>query len=218
MSVAEIAKNIVNKRWIEQGIWGEECNDGPEGVWKHEEPPDLDSESDTTFEAETFQQSGLFSSVVNKSQRRTRTEGQKRLPRERRAVLRREREASRPYHQFVYQVSKERERISNAAAYVESDLPHNINTKAYDNVKHIWHGQGIWNEKWGLLPGMSWKHEEPLDLADLDAPLSVLRDKVENALHHTDPSPVAVPADTAYYLSQQVKQSLEAAQPESMSG
>jgi hypothetical protein len=39
--------------------------------------------------------------------------------------------------------------------------PPNINTTAYERVKATWVRRGIWNTKWGILPGMSWKHEQP---------------------------------------------------------
>jgi hypothetical protein len=38
-----------------------------------------------------------------------------------------------------------------------------INTRAYENVKNTWNGRGIWNKRWGILPGMLWKQEEPLE-------------------------------------------------------
>jgi hypothetical protein len=34
-----------------------------------------------------------------------------------------------------------------------------INTTAYQKVRNTWISQGIWNDSWGLLPGMRWKHE-----------------------------------------------------------
>lgn len=41
--------------------------------------------------------------------------------------------------------------------------PHDINTTAYERLKSAWTKRGIWNNKWGVLPGMSWKHEEPFE-------------------------------------------------------
>ncbi len=34
---------------------------------------------------------------------------------------------------------------------------------AYERVKSIWTRRGIWWERWGVLPGMSWKHELPFE-------------------------------------------------------
>ncbi|PGH05475.1 hypothetical protein AJ79_06782 [Helicocarpus griseus UAMH5409] len=94
---------------------------------------------------------------------------------ERRAKLEREREASRPFHQFVFQVSKERERIQRETGN-DGELTTiaardaDINTRAYDNVKNIWIRRMIWNNKWGILPGMTWKHEESIEWLSADLP------------------------------------------------
>ena len=41
--------------------------------------------------------------------------------------------------------------------------PPDINTTAYKRVKSAWTKRRIWNTKWGVLPGMSWKHEQPFE-------------------------------------------------------
>lgn len=41
--------------------------------------------------------------------------------------------------------------------------PLDVNSTAYKRVKNTWMERGIWNRKWGVLPGMSWKHEQPLE-------------------------------------------------------
>jgi len=41
--------------------------------------------------------------------------------------------------------------------------PANLNTTAYDRVKARWKKWGVWNDNWGVLPGMSWPHERPLE-------------------------------------------------------
>ena len=74
----------------------------------------------------------------------------------------REREASRPFHQFIYQVSKERERIQSESGPIPLHSA-DINTKAYENVKTTWMKRSIWNTRWGVLPGMSWKHEQSIE-------------------------------------------------------
>ena len=72
---------------------------------------------------------------------------------ERRVIREREREASRPYHQFVYRISKERARIQEESENGEGADVADINMRAYEN----------WNGRWGIVPGMSWKHEETLE-------------------------------------------------------
>ena len=34
---------------------------------------------------------------------------------------------------------------------------------AYTVVKDTWIEKGLWHRKWGVLPGMSWKHELPFE-------------------------------------------------------
>lgn len=118
--------------------------------WKHEEPLELESESRTESEAEY--------STEQLNPRRSKDV-------DRRIIQEPERGASRPYYQFLYQISKKRERIEkNANPQTDASVgTAGINTKAYEAVKEIWCKRGIWNTKWGILPGMSWKHEEPID-------------------------------------------------------
>ncbi|KAG9232395.1 hypothetical protein BJ875DRAFT_544592 [Amylocarpus encephaloides] len=107
-----------------------------------------------------------LSSFVRKPQpkpRRPKSDDEKRQITERRVVREREREASRPYHQFVYQISKERERIQEESENWEGANTTDINTRAYENVKNTWTKRGIWNKRWSVLPGMSWKHEQPFE-------------------------------------------------------
>jgi hypothetical protein len=78
----------------------------------------------------------------------------------------------------MYQVSKEREWIqeeTNDAGRrwgwgeppkieeASVQIPPHINSTAYERVKSTWTGRGIWDERWGILPGMSWKHEQPIE-------------------------------------------------------
>ena len=85
-------------------------------------------------------------------------------------------ESSRPFHQFIYHISKERERVQNDCDSPDSassvSALTNINTKSYENVKGIWVSRGIWNDQGGILPGMVWKHESPLQITDNDRDLS----------------------------------------------
>ncbi|KAH8598556.1 hypothetical protein B0O99DRAFT_738781 [Bisporella sp. PMI_857] len=158
-----IAYETVKKRWVEQGIWNSKWNQFADGLWKHEEPLEPEPESETDSEVGL---SPLFVSFSPKPQSKPRlpkSDDEKRRIAERRAIREREREASRPYHQFVYQISKESERIQEESANREGASTADINTRAYENVKNMWAKRGIWNERWGVLPGMSWKHEQPFE-------------------------------------------------------
>ncbi|KAA6406979.1 MAG: hypothetical protein FRX48_09277 [Lasallia pustulata] len=168
----EEASETVKKRWAEQGIWNNNWNQFAYGLWKHEEPLELESESETDKEAES---SPLFSFFPKQPQPKPtpKSDDEKRRIVERRMVREHEREASRPYHQFIYQISKERERIQDEPANEEGAGAADINTRAYENVKNTWSKRGIWSKRWGILPGMLWKHEQPLEaeIADRSAPV-----------------------------------------------
>ena len=179
------AIETVKKRWVEQGIWKDKWDEMAAGRymnvgrWKHEEPIELESESETDTEAEsppTFSIFGVPQKQPQPKPRRPKSNDENQRVAERRAVREREREASRPYHQFVYQISKERERIQDESANGEGADVADINTRAYENVKNTWTKRGIWNERWGILPGMSWKHEEPLEEETADGPVPVPAD------------------------------------------
>ncbi|KAG5980142.1 hypothetical protein E4U55_004365 [Claviceps digitariae] len=174
-----IATAAVRQLWIEQGIWKEEGENrwdrGPAGVWKHEEPLEPDSESEPDPEAPLSPQysypfgpfGGRVPAPPPPKLEQPKTEEDLRRTADRRAVRERQREASRPYHQFVFQVSKEREKLMQQESESGQDpttaTTASINTRAYDNVKRTWTKRGIWYSKWGILPGMSWKHEGPVD-------------------------------------------------------
>jgi len=154
----DLAKKNVRKDWNEQGIWNPKWNDMASGLWKHEEPLELSSESEA--DSEELPKFNLFS-FLDKERPKPKPKQHKssediRQAIERRAIRQREREASRPFHQFIHQVSKERERMEATLT------PADINTRAYTHVKSIWIKRGIWDTRWGILPGMSWKHEQPL--------------------------------------------------------
>lgn len=108
----------------------------------------------------------------------------KQLLAERQATLKREREASRPIHQFLYHVLREVQGEIGSEEIAANTTAANIYTKAYETVKSTWIRRGIWNRNWGILPGMSWKHEQPLGAAAADsppAPLNPLEDNRSDA-------------------------------------
>ncbi|KAG6015420.1 hypothetical protein E4U43_005353 [Claviceps pusilla] len=142
-----VAADIVKKCWIEQGIWDYGWIGQILGRWKHEEPLTSPPRLQTSTEpASDKLQSQLAAEDI------------------------RSREASRPFHQFIYQVSQERERITAKQPPITeqplNNIAADINTIAYENVKQVWIRRRIWNSKWGLLPGMTWKHEHPFDEED----------------------------------------------------
>ncbi|PGH29544.1 hypothetical protein GX50_07714 [[Emmonsia] crescens] len=141
-------------------------------------PADVGAESDTQGKSISR---GMFSSgpeypppQSSRPQENRNSNEKKQSIAERQATLEREREASRPFYQFIYQVSRERDQIQRAtdraAVTPTSTLPADINTKAYENAMRTWIRRKIWNRKWGILPGMTWKHEEPLELLTADLP------------------------------------------------
>ncbi|KAI1734088.1 hypothetical protein F4680DRAFT_471394 [Xylaria scruposa] len=178
-----IEQGIWNKNWKRWGaaIWR----------WKHEEPlelgPELQivSETETKFpfyspfpwtmrsEHETAEEENSEDddSEENDSDEEDGEEEQEeekkddeetlRIKKER-DVREREREASRPFYQFVYQLSKEREKIQQQLRHNGETItdPDDISTIAYEATKNIWIKRGIWDEKWGIMPGMSWRHEQ----------------------------------------------------------
>ncbi|KAI1655127.1 hypothetical protein F4813DRAFT_398672 [Daldinia decipiens] len=138
--------------------------------WKHEIPLKIESESESESETDSEAQGDVLLSrsartIGGVKRRRPKSDEELRLIANRRLMRERGREASRPFHQFIYQISKEREIIQSKLGPEESISSGltDINTKAYENVQSTWIKRGIWNRKWGILPGMLWKHEQPLD-------------------------------------------------------
>ncbi|KAK2762586.1 hypothetical protein FQN54_000759 [Arachnomyces sp. PD_36] len=124
------AHKTVKERWVEQGIWRPEWEGMVDGIY------------------------------VNT----TRWKHEEPAPVEpvseaERTRLRRERDVSRPYSQFVYQLSKERERIKAQRANDNKPESMGISTKAYKNIKAIWDEWQMWDFRWGMFPGDHWPHE-----------------------------------------------------------
>lgn len=146
VDLVENAKENVKNRWIEQGIWNDEWNaQGPGAHWKHEKIPEPLPEPGPPIMS-------LFGPIIDSRPRQSKEEYEEVL-----LAHQRDTAVSRPYHQFVYQISKERE-------WIEDELNHgdfDIDAKAYQDVKSSWIKQGIWDPRWGDMPGMTWIHEEP---------------------------------------------------------
>ncbi|KAL9013400.1 MAG: hypothetical protein Q9173_001902 [Seirophora scorigena] len=143
----EVARATIIKRWTEQGIWNNKWD--PQNLtlarWKHEEPLALDDRSGRKSPSP----SPIF------AEKQVGTKDDRGTPRPSADIAREatEREASRPLHQFEYQVLKEQEYIEATTA--------SVHKRAYENVKQRWIDRGIWDARWLRLPGMSWKHETP---------------------------------------------------------
>lgn len=158
------AIETIKKRWVEQSIWKDKWDKMAAGWyrdigrWKHEEPLELEPDSETDMEAETPVPSFSFFGIPQKQAqpklRRPKSDEEKRRIAERQVVREREREASRPYHQFIYQISTERKRIQDEYADGDGADAADINTRAYENIKTVWTKRGMWNGRWGILPGI----------------------------------------------------------------
>ncbi|KAI9803889.1 MAG: hypothetical protein M1825_001769 [Sarcosagium campestre] len=169
------AGKVVKQRWVEQGIWKNSWKDMFDcDSWKHEEPLELESQPDDATDTAVGEL--LFHRLNARAPKAHTPPNPKPDDEEQRARAARERdrEASRPYHRFVYQISKERERIQARSSVEDAGVGiDDVNTRAYENVKNAWTKRGIWDRNWGgVLPGMSWKHERPLDeVPDESVPL-----------------------------------------------
>ncbi|OAA54535.1 hypothetical protein SPI_08781 [Niveomyces insectorum RCEF 264] len=89
---------------------------------------------------------------------------------------------SRPYHQFVYQVAKERDLLLGLSRELDPpprkprkpwatrtmywgryrDEEEDEEEAAPPTVKAAWRRWQIWDPRWTVMPGLRWMHEEPL--------------------------------------------------------
>ena len=184
-SLHQLAHDTVKSLWVEQGIWNNKWNSVAAGRWKHEEPLKDDLELERILTTHAPLRASLFSHHFEPETTRPDSDNEKRHIIEQRVKREREREASRPYHQFVFQISKERERIENESTNgeVASVSAADINTRAYENIKSTWIRRRIWNERWGIMPGMLWKHEDPLEENIPDCPQRLAIDLPGNINH-----------------------------------
>lgn len=162
-SVRSVAYTNVKRRWVVQGIWDETwdhmASNSP--MWKHEKPLKLESESDAEIPAHH----SLFATpdpelpICEEEKREA-----KGKQAETRETKEREHQASRPFYQFNYQLSRERDRLLHGPSEHGIGNPDitapDLNTRAYNNVKNDWIEWKIWDRLWGIIPGMSWKHEK----------------------------------------------------------
>lgn len=59
-------------------------------------------------------------------------------------------------------MTRECERLTDQYRDDISATPGDINTQAYDKVRARWVERHIWDDEWGVLPGMAWPHEKPM--------------------------------------------------------
>ncbi|EFY95974.1 hypothetical protein MAA_08627 [Metarhizium robertsii ARSEF 23] len=133
----------VKERWVEQGIWRDNWSEIPKYDWKHEEPPESDSCSDSEIESETPACAAPFSFSSNPPRPRLRPRPNKSDQKIREAAERREigrgirekeRNASRPFEQFLYQLRRESKRLeADLRDTVTMNL--DINALAFQNVQ-----------------------------------------------------------------------------------
>ncbi|KAI4136466.1 MAG: hypothetical protein L6R39_007771, partial [Caloplaca ligustica] len=99
----EYTYNVVKRRWQEQGIWDDTWVYRALGRWKHEKPSCTPSTSSSEDDSEPAR--GLFGTEIARSKRRKKIH----LTVEQRAQREQDRRASRPIHQFLWQIHKERD-------------------------------------------------------------------------------------------------------------
>ncbi|RMZ85094.1 hypothetical protein DV738_g75, partial [Chaetothyriales sp. CBS 135597] len=126
-------ENNVRSRWVEQGIWGD--NWGP--AWPKNSQP-----LTTKW---LHEGGGPFQGDYNPATSESRP-GARYIQTHWGPVPRypipiptvRNPEASRPYHQFVYQISKEREWIQDEMAHTAPGSVFDLDAMAYESVKNNW--------------------------------------------------------------------------------
>ena len=152
----EAAEANVRYRWVQQGLWDERWDDQAYKIWKHESQDSLPPEQASFFVKDTV--------VSDLGLRRRRP--QKDLEDEYQeavkfAVEHESRQSSRPCYQFVYQLCEERQWIKMGLSNAIQGADVDIDTRAYESVKSRWIRDGIWEDDWNLIPGVSWRHERP---------------------------------------------------------
>jgi hypothetical protein len=109
-------------------------------LWKHKELLELESESETDTEAEPLLRPlsifGIPQKQLQPKPRQLKSNNKKQQIAKQQVVQERERKASCLYHQFVYQILKERKRIQEESANKEGTNTADVNTRAYKNVKN----------------------------------------------------------------------------------
>ena len=153
----EAAEANVKYKWMRQGIWDDQWDNQPSKIWKHElqyfQPPagPLKSATDTEGRHLRTRKKREHSDLEDEYQDTVQS-----------AVDFQSWQSSRPCYQFVHQFCKERQWIKLGFSKHDQDQHANLDTRAYKDLKSHWIRDGIWDDNWTLIPGVSWKHERPL--------------------------------------------------------
>lgn len=152
----EAAEANVKYRWMRQGIWDDRWDSQPSKIWKHEmqhfPPPAGPSKSAIDTEG------GRFETRKKRKQSDLEDEYQNTVQF---AVDLQNRQSSRPCYQFIHQFCEQRQWIKMGFSKHDQDQHANLDTRAYKELKSRWIRDGIWDDDWTLIPGVSWKHERP---------------------------------------------------------
>ena len=198
----ESARDIVIREWKAQGIYNHDWDEKP-GVWRwrHEASQSI-GKPVVDPDGRPSHRSFSFESPVA-GHRPAQTDKPPDEIFRRNVTWEGEYAASRPIHQFFYQLSKACEHGTQAMA--QSDIPLDINTILWEDVMVKWKKQGIWDHKWGTVPGLVWGHERSFKqyAQDHGFPYSdEVEDPSEEAIgaHHDEDdasSKFTLPASTA---------------------
>ncbi|KAI5857428.1 hypothetical protein GGS23DRAFT_600762 [Durotheca rogersii] len=167
MPSKSFAREKARKRWVRQRIWNHKWNAMDDGLWKHQDPDEPESEPEPETAGMDDILDGVYLPPVAHHHFHRSQPFQRKNPAIQAAERLTEppckREESRPIRQFIYQLSRERKRIERELNVGKdpTSVPCDINTRAYERVKKLWLDRGIWDKRWGVLPGMSWRHELP---------------------------------------------------------
>ncbi|PSS08545.1 hypothetical protein M430DRAFT_69814 [Amorphotheca resinae ATCC 22711] len=123
------ASEIVKKRWVEQGIWNSKWNQFAYGRWKHEEPLELESETETDSEAGP---SPPLFSFFPKPQRQPKSDDENRRIVERRVIRKREPPAIRIFGSSSPVQSNHRQ-VSGASNSSQQGPPVDIDSAGSEN-------------------------------------------------------------------------------------
>ena len=176
------AENNIRDHWVEQGIWLREWGPAwPKGTklyggharpkgpqpgryWGHEKEYERkrerkrERERERKSELNLRQKYNIFSGLHT-----PKAEEPEPAVEELVAPPEHDTSASRPYYQFLYQISKEREWIIDEFQSRRSTRPVDIEPAVYESVRNNWIEDKIWNPEWGELSGMTWMHEDLYD-------------------------------------------------------
>lgn len=169
---------IIQQRWEDQGVWQDEWPDvAPGNAWAHEGYRILQAIEEFVTEAVaavtppsmTSDGSEDFDDAPVTYITRRRSESEMKLLAGIQAIDAIEAESSRPHIMFANCLANEKERMlfERAAAGSEDEDTEEsrnaLNMRAFARVKATWVRWRIWNDKWGCMPGLTWKHEHPID-------------------------------------------------------